>query len=194
MREGFFGIAINLRYILNHLLSPLSHSYKKMYKQQEQIKRFCKYCGIDLKTHNVGDYCTSGDRHNPTPCQIIEKKKRGRHKKIKETSRLCHYCGSHIVVRDENPRVFCTSGEIRIKTSCELLHRNKVILENGWDNLSREKRDEVETNNYLLQFKRPRKIVRCLGHLHKERDYYFIGDTANRVCPICKKGEYGTSL
>ncbi len=90
--------------------------------------------------------------------------------------------------------MFCTSGEIRIKTSCELLHRNKVILENGWDNLSREKKDEVETNNYLLQFKRPRKKVRCLGHLHKERDYYFIGDAGNRVCPICKKGEYGTSL
>ncbi len=155
-------------------------------------KKMCKHCGSVLKSWNRYGYCTSGNRRNPTACQIIEKKKRQREKpdRVKHAVKECVYCGNSIKVRGNCVRNYCSSGVVGLRSACEMLHRNKIIKERAERNgrpLRSFEIDEIATNEYISRFQLPKKKVRCLGKRHVDKDFYFMGDTNNRICPACKQ-------
>jgi len=153
-------------------------------------KKKCKHCGREIKSWNKTDYCTSGDRQKPTACQIIEKQKRQNPDRVKQEVKKCVYCGNTIQVRGNCERNYCSSGTVGLRSSCEMLHRNKIIKERAERNgkpLRSFEVDEIATNEYLSRFQLPKKKVRCLGPLHIHKEFYFVGDTNNRICPKCKQ-------
>ncbi len=161
-------------------------------KYKKAAKKKCKHCGGNLTSWNTGGYCTSGDRNKPNACQKIEKKQRDLEKpnKVKTVIKECVYCGNAIKVRGNCVRDYCSSGVVGLRSGCEMLHRNKIIRERAERNgkpLRSFEIDEIKTNEYLAKFQLPRKQVRCLGYLHIDKEFYFTGDTNNRICPACKR-------
>ena len=161
-------------------------------ERKTAAKKKCKHCGSELKNWNRAGYCTSGDRNKQTACQVIEKKKRQVEKpnKVQHAVKECVYCGNTIKVRGNCVRNYCSSGVVGLRSACEMLHRNKIIKERAERNgkpLRSFEVDEIATNEYISRFQLPKKKVRCLGYLHIHKEFYFVGDTNNRICPSCKQ-------